>query len=181
VGDVAEAGAGLGGGDPGVQGGLGGGDQRFVAAGDGGVGVLADDEGHGGVPAPAAVAGSAVDGDEVAVAEGVAAGDAVHDGVVHADAADAGVGRGRRARLVAQEQRLGVRGRDDLGGDLVERVEADADRGGLPDGGQRGRGDPARVAHQLDLGGGLELDHRAAPSLGITIPVLVSRSWCVCR
>ena len=38
VGDVAEAGAGLGGGDPGVQRGPGGGDQSLVAAGDLGIG-----------------------------------------------------------------------------------------------------------------------------------------------
>jgi hypothetical protein len=64
--------------------------------------------------------------------------------------------------VVAQEQRLGAGGRYDLGGDLVERGEADADRSGVPDGSQRGGGDLAGVAHQLDLVGGLEFDHRAA-------------------
>ena len=64
--------------------------------------------------------------------------------------------------MVAQEQRLGTGSRDDLGGDVVELVEADADRSGVPDGSQRGGGDLACVAHQLDLAGRLEFDHRAA-------------------
>jgi hypothetical protein len=63
----------------------------------------AHDEAERGVADPAAQLGAEVDGDEVAVAQAVAARDAVHDRVVDGDAEDGREGGRCEGRAVPQE------------------------------------------------------------------------------
>src|SRR5690606_34176952 len=160
VADVAEPVAGCGGGDARFQGAAGGVDEGLV----GGAG-RADGDAEGGVARPAVEVGAAVDAEQVAVAQPVAAGDAVDDGVVDRDADDGGVGGGGEGGPVAEEGGFGARLADDGGGQLVEFGDGDAGGGVAGDGLQGSGDDAAGFAHGLEFAGGFQLNH------GITIPV----------
>src|SRR5690606_37116644 len=118
VAEVAEPVAGCGGGDARFQGAAGGVDEGLV----GGAG-RADGDAEGGVARPAVEVGAAVDAEQVAVAQPVAAGDAVDDGVVDRDADDGGVGGGGEGGPVAEEGGFGACFADDGGGQLVEAAK----------------------------------------------------------
>lgn len=113
--DVAQRVAGPRRGDAGGQCVVGRRDQRGVFGS-----WCADDEAACGVAAPAAQRRAEVDGDEVAVGEYLTIGDAVHDGVVDADAEHRGEGARRPRGVVVEERRPGTVTGEDMGGDLVE-------------------------------------------------------------
>ena len=91
----------------------------------------ADGEADGRVADPAAEDRAAVDAHQVAVAQPVVVGDAVHDRVVDGGADDGGEGGRRPVGAVAEEGRSGAGLAEDRAGGPVEVAQADADGRGL--------------------------------------------------
>lgn len=154
MGDVSDPVADGGGGDAGVQGLLGGGDEFQVGGARG-----AHREADRGVAGPAVEFGSAVDADQVAVAQAVVVGDAVRDGVVDGRADHGGEGDGGEGGLVAQERRacsgLGENG----AGGFVELLQANS-HGCRCAGGRECVGyDASGLSHRLQCRVGLDLHH----------------------
>ena len=119
----------------------------------------ADDEADRGVAGPAVEHRPAVDADQVAVAQPVTVGDAVHDHVVDG-AADHSGKRGRRERRVVMQERRGrARVADHRVGDLVQLGERHPDRRLPPRRGQRPGHHPPGLAHRVEGQVTFELDH----------------------
>jgi hypothetical protein len=154
VGDVADPVADGGGGDAGVQGLLGGGDEFEVGGARG-----TDGEADRGVAGPAVEFGSAVDADQVAVAKAVVTGDAVRDGVVDGGADHGGEGGRGEGGLVAQERRtcsgLGENGT----GGFVELAQADSHSCRRAGGPECMGHDASGFSHRLQCRVGLDLHH----------------------
>lgn len=165
-------------GDTGVEGPPRGLDEAQV----GGAGC-ADGEADRGVPGPALQFGAAVDAHQVAVAQPVVGGDAVHERVVHGRADHRGERRGGERRPVAEEGRPRTRRVQDGSGRLVQFPQRHADARRITGRGERMGHDTPGLPHGRQRGIRLDLHHVRGSSFRprghpILIPVLVSRTWC---
>lgn len=154
MGDVADPMPDGGGGDTGVQGLLGGSDEFEV-----GGARRADGEADRGVAGPAVEFGSAVDADQVAVAQAVVVGDTVRDSVVDGGADHRGEGGRGEGGLVAQERRtcsgLGENG----AGGFVELAQANSHSCRRAGGCECMGHDASGFSHRLQCRVGLDLHH----------------------